>query len=126
MRSICFGPTISTAGELFSLLTPSDEQYVGAYAHFLFDLPDTLRTQDLLPALTWATAYIVRSNHMGELVTRRWRTPSCSEHGRCSKDPGLTNPFLAHIAARLHEYGELCRGTDFKANEAFLERLRRG
>ena len=30
-----------TVAELLPLLTPSDEHYVGSYAHFLFELPDT-------------------------------------------------------------------------------------
>jgi hypothetical protein len=117
-------PDHVTAAELFSLLAPSDEHYVGSYAHFLFQLPDTLETQDLAPALAWATGYIARSNHMGEFREKTLADAIIFRAWEAFEDPGLTDPFLASIAARLHQNGELCRGTDFKAKEAFIERLR--
>lgn len=117
-------PDHITAGELFSLLTPSDEHYFGSYAHFLFELPNTLGTQDLLPALSWATVYIARSNHMGEFREKTLADAILFQAWKVFENPDLTDPFLAHIAARLHQHGDLCRGTDLKAEQAFMERLR--
>ena len=42
------------------------------------------------------------------------------------EDPALTGPFLEHVAVRLRQYGELCRGTDFTTNEAFRSTAARG
>jgi hypothetical protein len=54
-----------TAAELFPLLTPTADNYFGAYALFHMALPDTLKTADLLPALAWAMQLIAQSGHMG-------------------------------------------------------------
>lgn len=115
-----------TVGQLFSLLVPSDEHHFGSYAHFLFDLPSTLTTEHLGPALAWATAYINTSNVMGEFHGKTLADAIMFKAWEVFEDTALTGPFLEHVAARLHHYGELCRGTDFKANEAFVERLRTG
>ncbi len=37
--------------------------------------------------------------------------------------PELTWPFLDHVALRLRQYGDLCRGTDREAQEAFVGAL---
>jgi hypothetical protein len=36
----------------------------------------------------------------------------------------LMRPFLEHIALRLRHHGDLCRGTDHEAQEAFMSELR--
>ena len=117
-------PNHITAGQLFSFLAPSNEQYVGSYAHFLFDLPNTLKREDLGPALAWATADIQTSNLMGEFRDKTLADAIMFSAWEVFEDPVLTGPFLEHMAARLHQHGELCRGTNAKANEAFTERLR--
>ena len=117
-------PSHITAAELFPLLTRSKEHYVGSYAHFLFELPNTLRRQELAPAIAWATAYIDGANHMGEFHEKTLADAIMFKAWEVFEDPNLTDAFLTHIAIRLHQHGELCRGTSFRANEAFLERLR--
>jgi hypothetical protein len=117
-------PQHITGDQLFGLLTPSDEHYVGSYAHFLFGLPDTLQTQDLRPALSWATAYIKTSNLMGEFRNKTLADAIMFKAWEVFEAPALTGLFLEHVAARLHQHGELCRGTDAKATDAFVERLR--
>jgi hypothetical protein len=76
--------------------------------------------------LAWGTAYINTSNLMGEFRDKTLADAIMFKAWEVFEDPALTGPFLAHVAARLHQYGELCRGTDVKANEAFVERLRSG
>ena len=117
-------PDHITTDQLFALLAHSDEHYVGSYAHFLFELPGTLKTEHLGPALAWATTYIKASNLMGEFRDKTLADAIMFKAWEVFEDPALTGPFLEHVAARLHEYGDLCRGTDGKANEAFVERLR--
>ena len=117
-------PDHITADQLFALLAPSDEHYVGSYAHFLFELPSTLKPEHLGPALAWATAYLNTSNLMDEFRNKTLADAIMFKAWEVFEDPALTGPFLAHVAARLHQYGELCRGTNVKANETFVERLR--
>jgi hypothetical protein len=116
-------PNHISAAQLFSFLAPSNEHYVGSYAHFLFDLPDTLKREHLGPALEWATADIQTSNLMGEFRDKTLADAIMFSAWEVFEDPTLTGPFLEHMAARLHQHGELCRGTNTKANEAFTERL---
>ncbi|MBN9560853.1 MAG: hypothetical protein J0H14_09025 [Alphaproteobacteria bacterium] len=116
-------PSHITADQLFSFLAPSDEHYVGSYAHFLFDLPRSLEGQHLASALTWATTYIRASNLMGEFRNKTLADAIMFKAWGVFEDPALTAPFMEHVAARLHQYGELCRGTDYKAIEAFIETL---
>ena len=117
-------PDHITAGQLFSFLAPSDEHYVGSYAHFLFELPRTLKREHLGPALAWATAYNRTSSLMGGFRNKTLADSIMFKAWEAFEDPALTGPFLEHVAARLHQYGELCRGTDFKASDAFRQRLR--
>ena len=112
------------ANQLFSLLTPSDEHFVGSYALFLYRLPDTLRTQDLASALTWATAYITASNPIGGFHEKTLADAIMFKAWDSFEDPALTDLFSDHIAARLHQFGQLCRGTDSKAIESFTENIR--
>ena len=117
-------PAHITADQLFALLAPSDEHYIGSYAYFLFELPSTLKPEHLGPALAWATAYLNASNLMGEFRNKTLADAIMFKAWEVFEYPALTGPFLAHVAARLHQYGELCRGTNHKANDAFVERLR--
>jgi hypothetical protein len=110
--------------EVFSLLSPSDPSFFGGYAHFLFDLPARLRRQDLLPALEWATGYIARANIMGEFREKTLADAIMVRVWRVFEAPDLTAAFIAHVDARLRQYGDLCRGTDYKANEAFRTAIR--
>lgn len=110
--------------EVFSLLTPSDPSFFGGYAHFMFDLPARLRHQDLLPALEWATDYIPRANIMGEFREKTLADAIMVRVWRVFEAPDLTAAFIAHIDARLRQYGDLCRGTDYKANDAFRAEIR--
>lgn len=117
-------PTHISTAEVFALLTPSDPSFFGGYANFMFGLPARLAVPDLLPALEWATAYIRSANVMGEFREKTLADGIMHQAWRVFEDPTLTVPFLEHIDARLHQHGDLCRGTDYKANEVFLENLR--
>ena len=43
---------------------------------------------------------------------------------RVFEKPALTAAFLEHVDARLHQYGDLCRGTDYNAKAALTQDLR--
>ena len=116
-------PDHITAEQLFALLVPSNDHHWGSYASFLFELPRTLKPEHLGSALAWATAYIRTSNLIGEFRDKTLADAIMFRAWEGFEDPALTDPFLEHVSARLHQYGELCRGTDFKAGDAFRQRL---
>ncbi len=116
-------PSHITAAELFLLLTRSNEHYVGSYAHFLFNLPDSLRTQDLVPAIAWATAYIAGADHMNEFREKTLADAIMFKAWEVFEDPDLTDIFLTHIVTKLNQHVGLCCGTNIRANEAFQKRL---
>jgi hypothetical protein len=106
------------------LLTPTVDNYFGAYALFQMALPDTLKTADLLPALAWATQVIAQSGHMGGVRVMSLADAVMFKAWQAFDNPELTRPFLDHIAARLHHHGDLCRGLDRDAQKAFINSLR--
>lgn len=116
-------PDHITALQLFSFLAPSDEHYFGSYESFVFNLAETLETPDLLPALDWATQNIQCFNPMGEFRDKTLADAIMFRAWEAFEEPQLTIPFLAHMAARFHQNGELFRGTSMRANDAFKERL---
>jgi hypothetical protein len=100
-------PDHVSAEQLFPLLTPSDDHFFGAYAHFLRALPETLKTRDLMPALQWATLLVVagdrRENHhlrslTDEIMFKAWPIFDTE---------GLTEAFVDHVAARLRDHHPL-------------------
>ncbi|HYL33069.1 MAG TPA: hypothetical protein VEU53_07985 [Stellaceae bacterium] len=117
-------PAHISAKDVFAVLTPSDPSFFGAYVNFMLELPARLSTPDLLPALDWATDYIGRANIVGEFHEKTLADRIMYRAWGVFEEPRLTAAFLAHVDARLHRYGDLCFGTDYKANEAFVENLR--
>jgi hypothetical protein len=116
-------PDYITAAELFPLLTPSVDNYFGAYAFFQMALPNTLKTVDLLPALEWATRLIAQSGLTGGFHGKRLADAIMFKAWQVFERRELTRPFLEHIAVRLHKHGGLCRGTDHDAQKAFISGL---
>ena len=106
------------------MLTPADDHYFGAYALFQTALPDRLKTPDLLPALAWATQFIAQSGHMGGFRGKSLADAVMFKAWQVFDNPEMTRPFLEHVAALLRHHGDLCRGTDHDAQQAFTESLR--
>jgi len=117
-------PDHMTSAELFPLLTPTASNRFGAYALFQMTLPNTLKTADLLPALAWATQLIAQSGHMAGFHAKRLADTIMFKAWPEFDKPELTRPFLDHIAVRLRHHGDLCRGTDHDAQNAFLNAVR--
>ena len=117
-------PDHMTSAELFSLLTPTADNYFGAYALFQMALPDTLKIGDLLPALEWATQFIAQSDHIGDFQAKRLADAIMFKVWQVFENAELTQLFVDHIAVRLHNHGDLCRGTDHDAQETFLRAVR--
>ncbi|WP_156971161.1 NACHT domain-containing protein [Beijerinckia mobilis] len=118
-------PNHMSAAELFSLLTPpSVENHFGAYALFRRTLPDTLKTSDLLPALSWASQLITQTGPCDSSQDRTLADAIMFKAWQVFDDSELTRPFLDHIALRLRQYGDLCHGSDCKDRDTFMNGLR--
>ena len=117
-------PDHVTAAELFSLLTPTADNYFGAYALFQMALPNTLKTGDLPAALEWATQFIAQCGPMGGFREKSLADAIMFKVWEAFEKPALTQPFLDHIAVRLRHHGNLCRGSDHDAQKAFLSAIR--
>jgi hypothetical protein len=113
-----------TATELFSLLSPTGDNYFGSYALFQMMLPDTLKAGDLFPALGWATQFIAQSGPMGGFRAKSLADAIMFKVWQAFESPELTQPFLDHIAVRLRHHGDLCRGSDHDAQTTFLGAIR--
>jgi hypothetical protein len=117
-------PDHISAAQLFPLLTPSADHFFGAYAHFLRTLPETLKTQDFLPALQWATGTVARGDRSGNGHARSLADEIMFKVWPIFDTKDLTEAFVDHVAARLRDHGPLFLGLDRKAQIAFVLSLR--
>ncbi len=86
-------------------------------------LPDTLKTADLVSALEWASRLISQAGPHGNYQDMTLADAIMFKAWKLFELPELTWPFLDHVALRLRQYGDLCRGTDREAQEAFVGAL---
>ncbi len=117
-------PKHINAADLFALVTDPDDGYLGAYALFLINLPETLQTDDLLPSLEWASAFIAQVGHNGNFKGKSLADAILFRAWKVIDQPALTRPIVEHIAIRLREHGDLLRGSDYRSNEAFTKELK--
>src|SRR6266404_4534364 len=117
-------PDHITAHRLFQLLTPTADMFFGAYAHFQIALPESLKDEDLLPALRWATNAVAGNGRSGSAHARRLADAIMFKVWPVFERADLTDPFVDNIAARLRNHGPLFHGLDHKEQQTFLETLR--
>lgn len=113
-------PDHITAAQLFPSLTPTLDNFFGAYAHFLMVLPETLKEEDLLPALQWATGAVTRGDRSGNGRARSLADAIMFKVWPIFDIKGLTDALVDHIVARLRNHGPLFLGLDQKAQSAFV------
>jgi len=116
-------PDHITADRLFQLLTPTADLFFGTYARFLITLPESLKDEDLLPALRWATNAMAGSGRSGNAHARRLADAIMFKVWPIFERADLTDPFVDDIAARLRNHGPLFLGLDHKEQAAFREKL---
>jgi hypothetical protein len=117
-------PDHIAADRLFQLLTPTADLFFGTYARFLITLPESLRDEDLLPALQWATNAMAGNGRSGNAHARRLADAIMFKAWPVFERADLTDPFVDNIAARLRNHGPLFLGLDHKEQAAFREKLR--
>ena len=118
-------PNRISAAELFSMIAQPNEGYFGAYAMFLTEqLPATLSTADLSPALHWATAFIKASSTIDYDFQRKSLADTILVLSwKQFELPDLSQLFVEHLFSRIADSGELFRGTDIRRREAFFAEL---
>ena len=78
----------------------------------------------MLPALEWATQLIAQSGPMDGFRAKSLADAIMFKVWQAFENPELTQPFLDHIAVRLRQHGDLCRGSDHDAQTTFLGTIR--
>ena len=131
-------PNHLTSAELFQLITPPAEGFVGAYVMFVTrDLPQSLSGRDLLPALRWATEFGRTATHTGEFHTKQLADAILIQAWEYVDDPEILNALIDYvmlIMRRLHRIflrennnsaEELIRKNEAKRRQFFLGILRK-
>ena len=117
-------PRHMNAWELFSLVTPPNEGYVGAYVLFLTrTLPETLAVDDLPVALAWATSFASVVGHGGDFHRRSLADSVFVRGWRHMDRAEVMDPLLDYVFTRLRSYNELFGGTGLREIERFSEEL---
>ena len=115
-------PNHLTSAEVFQMITPPDEGYVGAYVMFLTrDLPKSLAGADLLPALQWATEYVRTASQMDEFHTKQLADGIFTQAWGYTDDPEILHAFTCYAMLVLHRFHKIFLRHD---DDSFHERLR--
>ena len=99
-------PNHLRSAELFQLITPPAQNFVGAYVTFLTtDLAKSLTGADLLPALQWATAYARTASQTDEFHTKELADRILMRAWEYIDQPDILSAFTAYVMLvmrRLH------------------------
>jgi predicted NACHT family NTPase len=99
-------PNHLTSAELFQLITPPVQGFVGAYVMFLTrDLAKSLSGADLLPALQWATGYARTASQTDEFHTKELADGILMRAWEYLDDPNILHEFTTYlmlVMRRLH------------------------
>jgi predicted NACHT family NTPase len=113
-------PEHISARELFALLTPPNDGFVGAYVMFLTTiLPGTLKLEDLPIALVWATSLPKETGRTADYHTRSLADSILIRAWESLERPEIADPLLDYIFARLRAHHELFGGTSLRELERF-------
>ncbi len=114
-------PDHVNAIDLFSMISRPDEGYFGAYTSFLhYELPESLSKDDLLPALQWATSFIPGTTDDGDFSRKSLADKILTIGWKHFDELQLTQAFVDNVLVRLHNFGELFRGTSLGDRDSFF------
>jgi predicted NACHT family NTPase len=117
-------PDHVSAQQLFSLISPPAAGYVGAYVMFLTrTLPETLAAEDLPVALNWATSNVTDTSELGDFHLRSLADSIFVRAWKNLDRPGIIDPLLIYVFARLRPHHELFGGAGLREFEGFYADL---
>lgn len=91
-------PDHLTSAELFRLITPPPQNFIGAYVTFLTrDLAKSLSGADLLPALQWATAFARTASQTDEFHTKQLADGVLMRAWEYIDQPDILCAFTAYV-----------------------------
>jgi predicted NACHT family NTPase len=118
-------PKHLSADDLFGLITCPNEGFVGAYVRFLTKtLPNSLTAADLPVALKWAAAFVTEARHSGDFQRRSLADSIFVRAWKNLDSPGVIEPLVTYVFARLGQHDELFGGTSYRESESFFEDLK--
>ncbi len=118
-------PSYITSDELFSIIAHPNEGYVGSYVMFLTKkLLEALKVSDLKPAIAWATNFIRSVGYSGDFQRKSLADSIMMFAWKHFEETELTEPFIDHVLALMHQFGDLLRGTDHSEQTAFREEMK--
>jgi hypothetical protein len=117
-------PSHLTAAEVFALITPPAEGFMGAYVGFLHRLPKSLSDADLLPALQWATEYSRTATRTGDFHRKQLADDIFAKAWEYAENQQVMQAFIGYVKALLkHVHGVFLRAIGHN-EEAFRAQLR--
>jgi hypothetical protein len=114
-----------TGGEIFALLTPPDDGFVGAYVMFITrDLPKSLVGDDLIPALEWATEYARSASLTNQYHTKQLADAILVRAWDHTEVPGVLQAFVRYVQAVLHHSHQLFMSVMKHEDADFRDQIR--
>jgi len=118
-------PRHLSASELFAIITPPNESYIGAYVMFLTRiLPDSLTIRDLPVALEWAASFVAKVGHSGDFHRKSLADSIFFRAWAHLEDPNIMEPLRNYVFTCLHDSRDLLRGTGHREQEQFRADLK--
>lgn len=118
-------PNHITAEELFPLLIHPNEGFFGSYSYFiLYLLVPALKEADLPRALAWAKNLIAKTTHDADFKRKSLADAIFVRAWERLADDATREALVDYVQVCLAQAGELMRGTDHRAQEAFQQRLK--
>jgi hypothetical protein len=118
-------PEHLTSNELFELITPPADGFVGAYVMFLTrDLPKSLVGDDLIPALEWATEYGRSASLTNEFHTKQLADAILVQAWDYIDEPAVLQAFCRYVQVVLHHSHQLFMSVMRHEDTDFRDRIR--
>ena len=117
-------PDHLTAADLFASITPSADNFMGAYARFLSDLPQSLSEADVVVALKWASAYVRTMSRTGQFHIKGLADDILAKAWEYADNPEVMQAIVFYVRLLLRNMHGLFLRAIERTEQAFRTRLR--
>jgi hypothetical protein len=113
------------SAELFTLITPPDDGFVGAYVMFVTrELPASLTADDFVPALEWATAYACTASLTSQFQAKQTADAILVGAWPHADTPAVMRAFVGYVSVVLRHAHQLFMSAMRRDDEEFREQIR--